>query len=186
MGGKGSGGNHLTEQGKRQIALRQITHGGYSYLRTAIVPGCSSGCRFGETGKCKAYDEGNDTCPVILELQDQRIKQIMALDHVHDTDVHLVCELVKNLSFLDIVDRWLGCVSPFLLEKGDLKARAVLKMRWVSAHSVSRLCEQLGLSPSSRKALGLNGKASALDMASAMADINSEDKKNGRTNKDKT
>lgn len=150
--------NTMTEEALEQRRLARVTHGGYRYLRTGIAPGCNV-CIFGFAGECERYEKGAKRCALIEEMTEDLIREIMALDHIKDEDVILVEELARNKTFLWIVDKWLSRVGPFKVEalkKRILEGQPILKQRWVAANTMTRLADQLGLSPTSRARLGLD------------------------------
>ena len=152
MAGFGSG----VPGGKKLAGLVRLTHGGYSYLRTANVPPCSK-CLIGDRGGCQKYDPKAESCAVALEAQDDMVKKIVALPWITPQDMPLIELYVRDWTFIFIIDKWLSIVGPFRDDaKEGLSTKGILKQRWVAENSLARLANLLGLSPESRKNLGLS------------------------------
>jgi hypothetical protein len=158
-------------------SLVKISHGGWSYLRTAIVPPCKV-CLFGKEGQCPRYDPNANDCKVILKMQDKLIKKIMSLPHIQDTDIICISEMVKDWGFLHIIDKWLSVKSPFKEKFDGLEVQEILKIRWTIANSMHRLTESLGLTPSSRAKLKLDSESGG-DFGKGIIDIGKEEDPNG-------
>lgn len=60
--------------------------------------------------------------------------------------------LARNLAKIEVIDRYLIVNGLF---EGDGTPRPILKMYWQAVNSAARMCDQLGLTPSSRMRLGL-------------------------------
>jgi len=150
MAGFGSG-----TAGKEKLGIANLRHGGFSYLRGGPMPGCDK-CLLGSRGLCEKYDKTRSDCSIGLQAMDEEVSRITKLPWIRPEHGALVEEFARARIFLFLVDRWTMCVSPFKTdEKGDLDIRSILKMRWVVTNSMSRIAEQLGLTPQSRKSLGL-------------------------------
>jgi len=138
------------------LGIAHLRHGGFSYLRGGPMPGCDK-CLLGTRGLCEKYDKTRSDCVVGLEAMDSMMAQITRLEWIRPEHSALVEEFCRDRVFLFLIDRWVMCVSPFKTDdKGDLDIRSVLKMRWVVSNSMSRLADQLGLSPRSRREMGLS------------------------------
>lgn len=191
--GKGSGSGSKIDKGIENVQIPQpdgttkppapgkdhkgkkfaLRHGGFSYLRTGIVPGCHL-CILRK--ECDQFTEDSKECILISEMQADLIQGIMSLAQIKSEDIVLVEELARTKTFLWIVDKWLSVVGPFNQEKlrtrRALEAQAILKQRWTAANSMSRICEQLGLSPMSRARLKLGD--SPFDLAKAIHELDQE------------
>lgn len=142
-------------------------HGAYLYMRTGIAPGCSI-CAFGKD--CDRYEADATECSLVLAMQDSIIDGIMALPHIQPQDIALVEELARTKGFLWVIDRHLAKFGPFapaVQKMRNLVPQSVLKLRWVAANSMTRLCSELGLSPVARARLKLGDEG--FDLAKAMA-----------------
>lgn len=171
MAGFGSGTN-----GKENLGIAVLRHGGYSYLRTGNTPPCKS-CLIGKAGECAKYDPEATKCELALEAQDAMIAKIVRLEWIRPEDMPLVEAYVKNWIFLFILDKWLSISGPFRQDAVEgLSMKGVLKQRWVCENAMSRLADQLGLSPRSRREMGL-----PLTEASELVRIASEAEERFRT-----
>lgn len=151
MAGFGSG-----VPGGRAAGVGFFRHGGYSFLRTGNTGPCKQ-CAIGKAGQCQSYDEKAEDCAVALEAMDDMVKKIVALPWIRPEDMPLIELYVRNWIFLFIVDKWLSITGPFRIDVTEgLSAKGILKQRWVAENSLSRLANQLGLSPESRKSLGIS------------------------------
>ncbi len=151
MGGFGSG--HIG--GKENLGIAHLRHGGYSYLRGGPMPGCDR-CLIGQKGQCEKYDKTRSDCVIGLQALDEEVSRITNLPWIRPEHGALVEEFARARIFLFLVDRWLMAVGPFRLGgDGDLDVRSVLKTRTTISNSMARFAEQLGLTPLSRKTLGL-------------------------------
>lgn len=149
-----------TPAGKARAALNSVTHGGYRYLLGGLLPTCST-CIL--KNDCPEFDVKARTCGLFGKIQEERMAGILALPHIRAEDVLLVTAYVRNVTFLDIIDFFLSRVGPFTGSK-DLEAQPVLKLRWTVDNTASRQAAELGLTPASRKALGLSKKAPPRDI----------------------
>ena len=162
---------------KNLKSLVKISHGGWSYLRTAIVPPCKV-CLFGKEGQCPKYDPNANDCEVILRMQDKRVKKIMSLPHIQPEDIFCVEEMIKDWGFLLIIDKWLSVKSPFKEKFEGFEPQEILKIRWTIANSMHRLADSLGLNPASRARLKLAGESGG-DFGKGIIDIGKEENSNG-------
>ena len=128
-------------------SLALTTHGGYTFLKTGLTPGCVV-CVWQE--QCPEYTEGAAQCTVVDELGEQLTKNLMALPQISDQDILLVSELVRNQTLLWVLDRWIGKVGAFILEGQELRGQPVLKLRWQATNTIIRIASELGLSPMGR------------------------------------
>ncbi len=132
-------------------SINAVKHGGYRYLLGGLLPTCTS-CILKDV--CPMFDPQARRCGMFEPIQAERMAGILALPHIRAEDVPLVTSYVRNTVFLEIIDFFISRVGPFT-KAPDLEVQPVLKTRWTVDNTASRQGEALGLSPASRKALGL-------------------------------
>lgn len=86
--------------------------------------------------------------------------------------------LARNLAKIDMIDLYLE-EHGFFVNIAEGKPQPILKIYWLALNSASRLCEQLGMTPSARARLGLKvaqtvDLASAIEQAKAQAQLEKE------------
>ncbi len=140
-----------TPAGKARSALNSISHGGYRYLLGGLLPVCTN-CLLSKD--CPEFDPKGRRCNLFGKIQAERMAGILALPQIREEDVPLVTSYVRNTVFLEIIDFFLSRVGPLKLGK-DLDVQPVLRIRWTVDNAAGRQAETLGLTPASRKALGL-------------------------------
>ena len=77
--------------------------------------------------------------------------------------------LARNLAKIEIIDRWLQVHGLFSDEKLGTP-QPVLKIYWAAMNGAARMCDALGLTPTSRMRLGLGMAHVASDLGERMAD----------------
>ncbi len=144
-------GGPRTPAGKKRSSINSAKHGGYRYLLGGLLPVCTT-CLLKD--HCPAFDPKARRCGMFEPIQAERMAGILALPHIRAEDVPLVTSYVRNTVFLEIIDFFISRVGPFT-KAPDLEVQPVLKTRWTVDNTASRQAEALGLTPASRKALGL-------------------------------
>ena len=124
---------------------RAIRHGAYAFLTSGVVP-CNP-CILAD--ECPEFREDAE-CFIIQGFQQNKISEIMALPQIQSEDIVLVTMLARELAFQAIVSKYLSKKGIF---KDELAPQPVLKQYWQSVNSSIKMCEQLGLSPTSRAKL---------------------------------
>ncbi|HAR41442.1 MAG TPA: hypothetical protein DCS07_02225 [Bdellovibrionales bacterium] len=151
MAGFGSG----HPGGKQSAGVGLFKHGAYHFLRTGNTNGCKK-CAIGKVGQCNKYDENSERCDLALEAQDLLIEKIRALPWITPTDMPTVELYIRNYLFCFIVDKWLSLAGSMHIDNDEgVVGAGILKQRWVAENAMLRAATALGLTPESRKNLGL-------------------------------
>ena len=141
-----------------------ISHGGMSFLSRGFAipnencknfPGC--GCE----KRCQLIDK------LALNME----TEIMNLPHIEPTDLFLVRQFVKLMTFQEIVDRWLLRKDIIVEEDGKIDMQSIFSKYFILANSLQRLADRLGLNPLARKQLRDKGFTPGDDFAKKMQEI---------------
>ena len=153
-----------------------ITHGAFRYLKFSSH--LCKNCILSQKGKCPIYGrtikhngkEMNVTatteCPIIEKYVTGLIENTMALSHIRETDLPAVTQLGRLMGFLAIANKFLteiGAFQVFVEEKRKqiittVEVQPLLAYVHRYESMVTKLYHELGLTPRSRRMLGLDKK----------------------------
>jgi hypothetical protein len=149
-------------RGEVAVRMNAVTkpaykHGGYTFLASGVVP-CDK-CPVQQ--KCDQAEKGSE-CKVLLEFQELKVHEIMALPHVKPEDELLVRMLVRELALQAVIAKFIAVEGMIEEGKGIVSPQPVMKIWYLSINVAARLCEQLGLTPLARSRLKMNQDAFSL------------------------
>jgi hypothetical protein len=132
-------------------------HGAYTFLVSGVVP-CN---KCPERSKCDRFKAGAE-CEVLLDFQELKVSEIMALPHIKPEDELLVRMLVRELALQAVIAKYLAVDGMVEHRNGRVLPQPVMKVWYVSVNSTARMCEQLGLTPQSRARLKVGGGSQSI------------------------
>lgn len=150
-----------------------ITHGGYSFLHTGLVP-CDK-CLF-KLDDCKFYKEGND-CEIIRMYRVEKIEEIMRLPWIKKYHLDRVDNYVRLRCLTLIIDKWLSKVGLFINKDRGLALQPVMQLYFLCLNTQERIADKLFLSPMAEKMAGVDSRAEKTleDHLNKMLEVKPED-----------
>lgn len=145
--------------------------------RKLLAPPTKAVKRLGRPPKHGAYS-GADMMPLTVRKRDEIVAVLRGNQvAVGPTDLPYVEMLARALAKVELFDRYMavnGVFEPDPENPGRMIPAMVLKVYFTAMNTAARMCDQLGLTPKSRIALGI-GMIQAEDLAGKMRDVREDD-----------
>ncbi len=138
-----------------------VKHDGFGFLSRGWAL-ANDNCEFFPDCHCEKR------CKAIDVWLEESETLLMNLPHIEASDLFLVRQFLKFLSFQVVVDRWLMKNNIVKETDGELKLHSVFDKYFILSNSLQRLADRLGLSPVGRKQLKSSGKLK--DIAATLAE----------------
>ncbi len=145
----------LTQRELNQKRLAPLTHRGWTFILSGHWPLCNY-CYLKD--RCPDYVVDGTDCPFFQGIHEQRVVDIMKLPWIQPYDIDTVRRYSSIVTFIDIVK--LSSPKTGIFRKTDqgLDFQPVMLRILTWENTATRLANELGLTPASRKLLGFGGR----------------------------